>query len=168
MTDVKDNFFFLWNVVECHSIERKFSIKVHGTCTWVQYLSKSNRHSDAQSTERLKDTLTCPACQYEICLPRRFFLPDKCSHWQLVFYTHTSTYAHTPLLVTVSHYPLFHHIMDTLQIEYLVQKMFSQGSGAFAHIRLAVLPMYYWCVLFVFLGLVVILLQHNNNCSYGI
>lgn len=86
--------FFLWNVVECHSIERKFSIKVHETCTWVQYLSKSNTHSDAQSTERLKDTLTCPACQYEICLPRRFFLPDKCSHWQLVFYTHTST--HTP------------------------------------------------------------------------
>lgn len=26
--------------------------------------------------------------------------------------------------------------MDTLQIEYLVMKMFSQGSGAFAHIRL--------------------------------
>ena len=82
--------------------------------------------------------------------------------------THTHTYPRTSFLVTVSHYPLFQHIMDTLQLEYLALTMFSDGSRAFPHIGTVVLAMYYWCLLFVFLGLVVILQEHNSNCSFGI
>lgn len=91
--------------------------------------------------QRVRDTLAYPACQYEICR-----LPGDLSCLTSVVtgswcFIRSHTYPRTPFLVTVSHYPLFQHIMDRLQLEYLVLKVFSEG--ALPHFGTVVLAMYH-------------------------
>lgn len=101
-------------------------------------------------------------CQSEICrVPGDSSPLDEKRRKQLVFNTHTSHTHITHPFQLLSHYPFSQHMMDTLQLEYLGLKLFSEGS------RALVLAMYYWCRLSAFLQLVVILWEHNSNCSFG-
>lgn len=100
----------------------------------------------------------CPTCQYEIChLPADSSCLTRvvAGSWCFIqSHTHPHAHPHTPFLVTVCHYALFQHVMDTLQLKCLVLGVFSERRRALSHVGSVVLLMDYLCLLFLFfLGL---------------